>query len=562
MKKEKIKKVKKTKGESIMSKWNRPDIWFIFALMALVSMGLVFVFDTCYTTRSASFGNGYMQIGWILAGIGCVVGLNFVDLRFIKKFTPEIVVLCMFLLVYMLFKGTEVNGATRWIKAGPFTIQPPEFAKVSLVLGLAFMIDACRFFEYKAYLPGKVNYGWFYWIGILLCLTLLCIAKSSFSAIILYVLTVIIMAFYGNFQKTKLGKTVMPIVFFLMLISYPCVMYYANNLYNKDNFKDEKLSVKMANDADLLEKALEKPETERDETEKLLVSNFYRENFSIEEALERKPSQRNEYENLLVNNHKIYTEDYEEAKKKSRENRNEYEAYLVKNYGRLYFDEDLTDDGETLKIKRENRGYIESFASDDTKEMGWRSKRFVAWVNPKKYANSTGLQPAYSMTAVATGGFFGKGLGEGICKFAIPESHNDYIFASMAEETGFLGGLIMLALYGFLVFRSFVIMTRCNSCYGKILVCGCVTVIAMEVFINIMVALNVIPSTGVCLPFISYGGSATLANFMLAGIILTVSRQSDVPDGIISVNRSFNTPRGARKEPVPYSLGMKVKMNK
>lgn len=481
------------KETNIRAKWVKPDYFFMGILMILVTIGIIFVFDTCYSEK-ASFRNGIMQFLWLGVGFGFFFWTSNLDLRYFKKYSFWYILLCLLMLIALPFVGSEVNGATRWIQFGPISIQPAEFAKIAFVLGLAQMVDWTREFEYFVYMPNGVNRGWFFTYFVMLLFMLILIGLESLSALISFALLIGVISYYGNFHRVFLGKLV---VFFLLLVlifGYPCGRMRGIYLYNKDNPSEEQLMKNQLSEATMLENAL----------------------------------------------------------KKNPDARNELETYLVNKYENLNL-------GKKIEIdkKRENN-YINSFSTSETGELGWRDKRTAAWINPKKYINDIGLQPAYGLIAISTGGIAGKGIGQGSCKFNIPESHNDYIFPTIIEETGFVGGLILIGLYALLFYRTFRIMEKCDSKYGKLLACGCLIILATEVFINIMVALNIIPSTGVCLPFISYGGSSTIVNFICAGIIIGVSKQINIPDKLISnYTKKF---KYGKEIPVPFSLDMRVTM--
>jgi len=128
--------------------------------------------------------------------------------------------------------------------------------------------------------------------------------------------------------------------------------------------------------------------------------------------------------------------------------------------------------------------------------------------------------------AIASGGFLGKGLGNSVQKLGfIPESHNDMIFSVICEEMGLLGAISVLVLFLFLLWRLFVIAVNAPDLYGSLIAVGVMTHIAVQVLINVAVVTNTIPSTGIPLPFISYGGSSLVALLFEMGIALGVSNQ-------------------------------------
>ena len=154
----------------------------------------------------------------------------------------------------------------------------------------------------------------------------------------------------------------------------------------------------------------------------------------------------------------------------------------------------------------------------------YRLARIKAFIDPMRYYYGTGYQIAHGLMALATGGIYGVGLVEGREKFYLPAAHTDYIFATVAEEAGLIGGLILLLLFGIFTYRGFQIARECKSPYGALLATGVTSVIALQTVINIGVVTSLIPATGVPLPFISYGGSSLVFTLILAGVLLSVSR--------------------------------------
>lgn len=165
--------------------------------------------------------------------------------------------------------------------------------------------------------------------------------------------------------------------------------------------------------------------------------------------------------------------------------------------------------------------------------LDFRGMRILAWLEPEKYIEDTGMQTMQSLYAIGSGGFFGKGLGESMQKLgSLPEAHNDMIFAIICEELGLLGGLAVIILYIILLWRMLVIAQNTKDLFGAMLVVGVMSHIAIQVLFNIAVVTNAMPNTGVSLPFISYGGSSTLFLMIEIGIVLNVSRGIRVKEGM------------------------------
>lgn len=156
----------------------------------------------------------------------------------------------------------------------------------------------------------------------------------------------------------------------------------------------------------------------------------------------------------------------------------------------------------------------------------FRLERILVWLNPEQYSSEGGYQIMQALYAIGSGGFFGKGLGNSVQKLGpVPEAQNDMIFSIVCEELGVFGGLVVLILFGYLLYRMFFIAENAPDFYGSLVVGGIMIHIALQVILNICVVLNWIPTTGITLPFISYGGTSILFLMLEMGIALSVSRQ-------------------------------------
>ena len=155
------------------------------------------------------------------------------------------------------------------------------------------------------------------------------------------------------------------------------------------------------------------------------------------------------------------------------------------------------------------------------------SERIENWLHPELDPTGSGWQPLQSLYAIGSGGIWGKGLGQSTQKHLwLPEPQNDYIFAILCEELGFVFALAVIALFGILIWRGFYIAKHAPTQYTTLVVLGLILQVAIQVVLNIAVVTNTIPSTGVSLPFFSYGGSAMVMLSAEMGIILNISRFS------------------------------------
>ncbi len=156
--------------------------------------------------------------------------------------------------------------------------------------------------------------------------------------------------------------------------------------------------------------------------------------------------------------------------------------------------------------------------------VSYRSERITVWLNVE--TEPKGYQILQGLYAIASGGIFGKGLGESMQKLGfIPESHNDMIFSVICEELGLFGAIALILLFILMIWRIFIIAINSPDLYGGLIATGVLAHIATQVLINIAVVTNTIPSTGIPLPFISYGGSSVMVILFEMGIVLGVSNQ-------------------------------------
>ncbi len=153
----------------------------------------------------------------------------------------------------------------------------------------------------------------------------------------------------------------------------------------------------------------------------------------------------------------------------------------------------------------------------------FRLRRILVWLNPEGHAEDGGYQVLQGLYAVGSGGFFGKGLGNSAQKMIMPEVQNDMILSIVCEELGVFGVIIVLVLFGLLLYRLMFVAQNAPDMYGSLVVTGIFAHVALQVVLNIAVVTNLIPTTGITLPFISYGGTSSLFLMVEMGIALGVS---------------------------------------
>jgi len=160
-------------------------------------------------------------------------------------------------------------------------------------------------------------------------------------------------------------------------------------------------------------------------------------------------------------------------------------------------------------------------------QFAYRLSRIQIWKDPWIDPTGKGYQPIQSLYAVGSGGLFGLGLGESRQKLGfIPEAHNDIIFAIVCEELGLIGAAVLLSLFLVLIWRGIKVSMNAPDLFGSLVSIGIVCMIGIQVLINVAVITKTIPTTGMPLPFISYGGSSLLFTMAAMGILLNISRYS------------------------------------
>lgn len=160
----------------------------------------------------------------------------------------------------------------------------------------------------------------------------------------------------------------------------------------------------------------------------------------------------------------------------------------------------------------------------------FRLRRILVWLNPEGHAEDGGYQVLQALYAVGSGGFFGKGLGNSAQKMIMPEVQNDMILSIVCEELGVFGVIIVLVLFGLLLYRLMFVAQNAPDMYGSLVVTGIFAHVALQVVLNIAVVTNLIPTTGITLPFISYGGTSSLFLMVEMGIALGVSRRIKISE--------------------------------
>jgi cell division protein FtsW len=160
--------------------------------------------------------------------------------------------------------------------------------------------------------------------------------------------------------------------------------------------------------------------------------------------------------------------------------------------------------------------------------VDYRRRRILAFLNPWEDPTNTGFQIIQSWIAFGTGGLFGNGLGEGKQKlFYLPEAHTDFIFSVLGEELGFAGVLVVATMFLVLVLRGVRASLNAPDDFGRYLAFGITLLLGMEAFVNMAVVMGMVPTKGLALPFLSYGGTSLLTTLLAVGILLNISSQAE-----------------------------------
>ncbi|MBR5510002.1 MAG: cell division protein FtsW [Lachnospiraceae bacterium] len=171
--------------------------------------------------------------------------------------------------------------------------------------------------------------------------------------------------------------------------------------------------------------------------------------------------------------------------------------------------------------------YVQGLEPAQMEEVNFRLARIRAWLNPYEYEQDKAYQSLQGLYAIGSGGVWGKGLGNSIQKLGkIPEPYNDYIFAIICEELGVFGAGMIILLFIYLLYRIYTISQTAEDMFGRMLAIGVFSHIALQVVLNLMVVTNLFPTTGVTLPFFSYGGTASVFLLIEIGLVLSVNKYS------------------------------------
>ncbi len=159
-------------------------------------------------------------------------------------------------------------------------------------------------------------------------------------------------------------------------------------------------------------------------------------------------------------------------------------------------------------------------------KMSYASSRISTWLDPFSDPQGDGFQTIQSLYAIGSGGLLGLGLGQGRQKYLyLPEEHNDFIFSIVCEELGLVGAVLILLLFALLIIRGYWLAMHARDRFGALVIIGITSLLAIQVILNVAVVTNLVPCTGISLPFFSYGGTALWIQLIEMGIVLSISRE-------------------------------------
>lgn len=450
------------------------DLPFLTAIILLVCLGIVMVATASYVYAGYKFGDNLYflkrHVIYVLLGFFIMYILSQIPYETVRRFTPIIFIVSLGLLGLVLLSGADANGAKRWLYIGPISIQPSEIMKFAVIVGCADYIDR---FHAQIVLRGQP--------GSFRRIVLPFMFSEGFGAIFAA------LGLFGIKLGEKLGGGTEEILEDGTVNSFYGFIRFC------ENFKMLLILIGLA-----------------------LIG------FGICRAMRRRM--------------------FFEAPDFS--------------FGILPFALLIVTVGVLLVLEPHMSGLIIITAIIaiimTVGGCSWRyivgalgvggigmfgllnllphSKgRLDVWKDPFSNIREGGWQPAQSLYAIGNGGLWGVGIGQSRQKHLyLPEPMNDYIFAILCEEFGFVGALFVILLFVFFVYRGIVIACRAPDRFSALVVLGIVAQVGLQALLNMMVVTNTIPSTGISLPFFSYGGSSLIILLAEMGVVLSISRYSVV----------------------------------
>lgn len=445
---------------------------FLTAIVLLLCAGVVMVASASYVYAGSRYGDNLFFIKrhvlYLLIGVVAMWCVSKIPYEVIRRWSPAIFLTALALLVVVLFAGSSAKGAQRWLYIGPISIQPSEIMKFAVIVVCADYIDR---FQAQITLRGQPG-------------SFLKIVLPSFSAIIGGAA-----ALCGGLLYKKLFDKFLDPVDVILEEGTENGYYGLLMLFEK---------IKIP----------------------LILAGILLLAFGLWHAYRKRlPAEAPDFF-----------------------------------FGILPFGILIVVNGVLLAMQPHMSGFIIiTLLIVTMMTVGGSSARYMlgaigvggvgvfgllnlfshskgrldVWKNPFANLQDGGWQPAQSLYAIGNGGIWGVGIGQSMQKHLyLPEPMNDYIFAIFCEEFGFIGAVAVILLFVFFVYRGVVIAFRAPDRFSSLMVLGITAQVGIQAVLNMMVVTNTIPSTGIALPFFSYGGSALIILLAEMGVVLSVSRYS------------------------------------
>lgn len=451
------------------------DIPFLTVIILLLCAGIVMVATASYVYAGSKFGDNLHFIKrhllFVVLGVAVMFIVTKIPYEVIRKFTPAIFLTALALLAVVLFMGSDANGAKRWIYIGPVSIQPSEIMKFAVIVLCADYIDR---FHSQMMLKGQ---------------------PGSFRKIVLPFMSgavigaaFVVVGAFGTKLVEKLKGTseqflsdgtensMYWLASFSETFRIPLVIAGAAFLF---------FAVRIAVKRKMI---LEAP----DFTFGILPFGLLIVTIAVLLVLEPHMS------GLII-------------------------ITLIIIFMMII-------GGSSLKYIFGAVGVGGAAMFGILNLLSHSRSRLDVWHDPFSNIREGGWQPAQSLYAIGNGGIWGVGIGQSRQKHLyLPEPMNDYIFAILCEEFGFIGAVSVILLFVYFVYRGIVIAYWAPDRFSALVVLGIVIQVGLQALLNMMVVTNTIPSTGIALPFFSYGGSSLMILLAEMGVILSISRYSVIP---------------------------------
>ena len=464
----------------------------ILLYLVLVCWGWMTIYSASYNYEESisifdmSIVSG-KQFLWMMISFAMAAVIMLLDVRWYQNAANSIYILILLLLLFTIAVAPDVKGSRSWLFIGPFSVQPAEFAKFATSLALAKYISK-NGFDLK---HSKRDY-WAFCI-ILIPAMLIIMQKEMGSALVYFALFLVL--FREGLTPWILGAAFSAILIFIVAIRFgEIALWQASDLgsflsllficlllwvwFALSNHREKQMHVVLAL---LLTVPLALA----------LLCQIFWIPFNLSYVLLG--------ELLVALLYFFFT-----ALKRQMKSIGAIIVSIVLAVSFLYATDFLFE--EVLQPHQQMRTKVLLGMIDDPNNAGYN-------VNQAKIS-------------IGSGGLLGVGLGKSRQKFLyLPEEHNDFIFAIVCEELGLIGAAIIMLLFAALILRGYWIALHARDRFGSLLVVGVTTLIAMQTFLNIGVVTGLLPTTGISLPFFSYGGTALSIQLAEMGIVLSVSRQ-------------------------------------